>query len=316
MRAMQASRRAVIDIGTNSVKVLVADIEGEKVIPVIEDSKQTRLGKNFYQTRRLQADAIALTAEAVRKFVGIAKEHGATSIRVIGTSAARDATNSEELAQAVENASQLPLEIITGHQEAEWVFQGVTANSDFASNRILILDVGGGSTEMILGVSGKIMFQESFEMGAVRLLEECPHAEPPTANDLELCRTKVRDFLKTRVEASLGPALADAVKDSKQPACLVGTGGTTSILGRMELRLDTFDRTAIEAAALSLERMRWHVAHLWQLPLEKRKQIPGLPPNRADIILTGTVIYEQVMEQFGFDQLRISTRGLRFAAVK
>ena len=100
-----------------------------------------------------------------------------------------------------------------------------------------------------------------------------------------------------------------------KPIALVGTGGTTSILGRLEAKLENYDRAKIEATRLNLERMNWHVEHLWSLPLEERKHIVGLPPNRADVILMGAVIYERIMEKFGFSELRISTRGLRFAAV-
>jgi len=96
---------------------------------------------------------------------------------------------------------------------------------------------------------------------------------------------------------------------------LVGTGGTASILARMELQADDYDRDRIEATRLSLERVRWHVENLWSMPLEKRQQIVGLPKKRADVILTGAAIYEAVMDEFGFSELRVSTRGLRFAAV-
>ena len=96
---------------------------------------------------------------------------------------------------------------------------------------------------------------------------------------------------------------------------LVGTGGTTSILGHIEAKLETYDRAKIEATRLSLARVRWHVEHLWSLPLEERRRVVGLPPNRADVILMGVAIYEAIMEKFGFSELRISTRGLRFAAV-
>jgi exopolyphosphatase/guanosine-5'-triphosphate,3'-diphosphate pyrophosphatase len=96
---------------------------------------------------------------------------------------------------------------------------------------------------------------------------------------------------------------------------LVGTGGTATILARMEVALDTFDRARIEATRLNRERVLWHLTHLWALPLEKRKKVVGLPANRADVILTGVLIYEAVMELFDFSELRVSTRGLRFAAI-
>jgi len=148
---MEPVRRAVIDVGTNSVKLLVADVAGRDVLPVHEESKQTRLGKNFYETHRLQPEAIAKTAEAVWEFAEIARDRDAASTRVIATSAARDAVNQDDLLSTIQRASGLQVEIISGEQEAEWAFKGVTTGSDLAKTPLLLLDVGGGSTEFIVG---------------------------------------------------------------------------------------------------------------------------------------------------------------------
>src|SRR5262245_3464952 len=121
-------RRAVIDVGTNSVKLLIADVRGREGSPVFEDSKQTRLGEGFYVNHRLSANAISKTAEAVANYARIAKEQGSVRIEVIATSAARDAANAVELTQAIEKASGCPVKIISGEQEAEWAFQGVSSD--------------------------------------------------------------------------------------------------------------------------------------------------------------------------------------------
>src|SRR5262245_34633550 len=121
---MSSVRRAVIDVGTNSVKLLVADITGHEVQPVREDSKQTRLGRGFFETHRLQPEAIAKTTLAVTRFADEARTLKAESVRVIATSAARDATNPTDLISAIHDATALPLEIISGEQEADWAFQG------------------------------------------------------------------------------------------------------------------------------------------------------------------------------------------------
>ncbi len=305
-------RRAVIDIGTNSIKLLVADVRGGEVIPVHEESRQTRLGKNFYQTRRLQPEAVACTAEAVWEFAEIARERDAGAIRVIATSAARDALNKDDLISTIERAAGLKVEIISGEQEAAWAFRGVTANSDLAKAPLLLLDVGGGSTEFILGHKAKMDFAESFPMGTVRLLETFPHSDPPARVEFEKCRNWIKKFLRAKVRPKLGPLLQG--KDYRGTQ-LTGTGGTVSILARMEKKLVRFDREKIEQTVLSLERITAHRKNLWRLPLAKRREITGLPKMRADVILTGVLIYEIVMQEFGFTQLRISTRGLRFAAV-
>jgi exopolyphosphatase/guanosine-5'-triphosphate,3'-diphosphate pyrophosphatase len=311
--AMQTARRAVIDVGTNSVKLLIADVAGAEVRPVHEESRQTRLGKGFYETHRLQPEPIARTAEAVWEFAGTARERSADAIRVIATSAARDAMNPRDLTDAIEKASGLKTEIITGAREADWAFRGVTSDPHLAKTPLLLLDVGGGSTEFILGNGKKKSFAHSFPLGTVRLMEKFPHGDPPTAAQFKAAR----DWVKNLFQAEVWPLLEPALLHEKKSGAirLVGTGGTTSILARMEKKLDRFDRDKIEGTVLSFERVVAHRKHLWRLPLAERKEIPGLPKLRADVILTGVLIYEEVMEEFGFHELRASTRGLRFAAV-
>jgi exopolyphosphatase/guanosine-5'-triphosphate,3'-diphosphate pyrophosphatase len=310
---MENTRHAVIDVGTNSVKLLVADIAGRRVTPVLEDSQQTRLGRDFYATRRLQPEAIARTAGAVAGLAARARALQPASLRVIATSAAREAQNPGELTAAILAAAGLPVEIISGEQEAEWAFQGVTTESRFAGASLLILDVGGGSTEFILGRGPRRELAASFPLGTIRLLEKFPLGDPPAVAEFAAGRDWVRTFLRNQVRPALAPRLAGA--SLSDPVQLAGTGGTASLLGCLEMKLDHFDRAAIESVRLSLDRLKDLRARLWSLPLAQRRETPGLPPSRADVILTGIVIYEAVMDEFGFPCLSLSTRGLRFAAV-
>jgi exopolyphosphatase/guanosine-5'-triphosphate,3'-diphosphate pyrophosphatase len=308
---METVRRAVIDVGTNSIKLLVADVRGRDVKPVHEESRQTRLGKGFYETHRLQPETIAHTAEAVWEFAGTARERNSSSIRVIATSAARDAINPTDLTNAIERASGLKTEIISGAREAEWVFQGVATDAALADRPLLLLDVGGGSTEFILGRGLEKHFAHSFPLGTVRLMEKFPFGDPPAKSEFNSCRDWLKNFLHGEVRPQLEPALKNETGEIQ----LVGTGGTTSILARIEKKLDRHDREKIERTVLSFEQIIAHRKNLWKLPLIERKEIPGLPKSRADVILTGVLIYEAVMEEFDFKELRVSTRGLRFAAV-
>lgn len=308
---METVRRAVIDVGTNSIKLLVADVAGRDVQPVHEESRQTRLGKGFYETHRLQPESVAHTAAAVWEFAEIAREKNSATIRVIATSAARDAVNPADLTASIERASGLKTEIISGAREAEWAFQGVATDLELAKTPLLLLDVGGGSTEFILGCGVKKSFAHSFPLGTVRLMEKFPHGDPPTRGEFTKCRDWLKQFLETEVRAQLEPALKNETGEIR----LIGTGGTTSILARIEKKLDRFDREKIERTVLSFEEVVAHRKNLWKLPLFERKEIPGLPKLRADVILTGVLIYEAIMEEFGFNELGVSTRGLRFAAV-
>jgi len=309
------TRRAVIDVGTNSIKLLVADVIASQVVPIWEGSKQTRLGRGLYDTQRLQPAAIAETAKAVAEFAAEARQHQAGSIRTVATSATRDALNARELMVAIEQAAGLTVEILSGDHEADLVFQGVTTDPELADVPLLLLDVGGGSTEFILGWAAHKHFRASFPLGSVRLMERVPQSDPPGSEAFAACREWVCRFLQTEVQPKLQPAIRREVEIASDAIQLVGTGGTATILARMEAKLEDYDRARIEKTRLSRDRVRWHVQHLWGMPLDQRKQIAGLPPSRADVILTGAIIFQVVMDLFDFSELRISTRGLRFGAV-
>jgi exopolyphosphatase/guanosine-5'-triphosphate,3'-diphosphate pyrophosphatase len=304
-------RSAVIDVGTNSVKLLVADVAGSHITPVAEESNQTRLGAGFYATRQLQPAAIAKTAAAAANYSVKAASMGASSVRIIGTSAARDALNAPALATAIRQESGLPMQILTGEEEAEWVFRGVASDPRLARLPVLILDVGGGSTEFIVGENSVPQFCRSYALGTVRLLEQLQPGDPPGLDALARCRAFLREFLDKQVVPALEPALRQCGGEPQ----LVGTSGTASILARMEARAEGFNREQIESTVLPLARLRALLEEQWQLPLAARRKTPGLPPDRADVILTGMAIYESIMDRFGFARLRISTRGLRYWAL-
>lgn len=316
---MKPVRRAVIDVGTNSVKLLVAEVQPGEVRPVWEESTQTRLGQGFYPEHVLQPKAIADTARAIADFARKAAELGAGKPRVIATSAAREARNQIELVAAVSQACGLAVRVITGEEEARYAFLGVTSDPSLAGEPLLLVDVGGGSTELILGKHANQRFAESFPLGTVRLLQRLQPGDPPGPDQLAACRTWLARFLELELSAKIKPALdKDKDRDARSPeqaVQLVGTGGTASILACMEAKLSAFDRERLEATRLSRDRLRWHVEHLWSLPTSERERIVGLPPNRADVILTGVAIFEAVMDYLDFQQLRVSTRGLRFAIV-
>jgi exopolyphosphatase / guanosine-5'-triphosphate,3'-diphosphate pyrophosphatase len=308
---MARETRAVIDVGTNSVKLLVADVAGKVVIPLHEGSHQTRLGQGFYESHLLQAGAIDQTAKAVADFLNEAQPWNPALTKIIATSAARDAVNKEELLSAIESVAGIPVTIISGEQEADWAYKGVTSDPQLASGNLLVMDVGGGSSEFILGSGGERIFAESFPIGSVRLLETISVSDPPSREELVECERAVRAVLLERVVPSLEPKL----KTVGSGVQLVGTGGTSTILARIQLKLRSFSREMIEGTFLSRESLKTEMMRLWSVPLERRKQIIGLPPNRADVILPGVVIFHQVMEIFDLPTLRVSTRGLRFAAL-
>ena len=310
--ARKPSRRAVIDVGTNSVKILIAELTGREIRPLLEDSEQTRLGRGFYETRRLQPEAILATAKAVAGFALLANSWQVSHIRVVATSAARDALNASSLTSAIEEASGLPVEIISGEQEADWVFHGICTDPRLEGKPLLIIDVGGGSTEFILGQDREQFFRQSFPLGTVRLLERLPVSDPPRPEELAATRLWIRDFIAGEIVPRLQLAINRFPGGGLQ---LVATGGTPAIMARIHLGMDSYDRDRIESIRLDLSDVQGQVQQLWAVAIADRRTTPGLPSSRADVILMGTAIIEGIMGQFGLAHFQPSTRGLRYAAL-
>lgn len=308
---MVSSRRAVIDVGTNSVKVLVADVSGSTVEPVWETSEQTRLGAGFYDDHRLRAGSIAATADVVARFNREARKHGAETVRVLATSATREAVNAAELLSAICTASGLETEVIAGDLEAEMGFRGVTTLPVLKVGRALVLDVGGGSTEFMFGIGGKLVFRHSFPMGSVRLFEKLRPSDPPGDVGFHGAETWLRAWLESEVAPRLQPVFAV----EGHPELAIGIGGTTSILALIYHGSSVFDRDLIERTVFQAEEFHALTRRLWSLSLAERRTLPGLPPERADVIPTGAAIYSAVLTSFGILRLAASTRGLRFAAL-
>ncbi len=309
---MKSVRRAVIDIGTNSVKLLIGDVSHTSVTPLCERAEQTRLGKGLHATHRLQPDAIDRTAHAVAQFLREAERWQAASTRLIATSAARDADNRSEFTEAIWRTVGVRVEVISGEQEAAWAFEGVATDPRLVGHPLLIMDTGGGSTQFIYHGGNAGPAHHSFRLGAVRLLDQFPPSDPPTADEQSRCQAWIKEFINHQIR----PALADDLPaQALASAQLVGTGGASSLLVSMHLGLNSFQRDLIEATALSRRDVQAQMERLWRLPLAERQHIPGLPPAKADVVLMGAAIHALIMTEFDFDHLLVSTRGLRFAAL-
>lgn len=284
-------RCAAIDIGTNTVKLLVADARGEEVISVLSKDKTTRLGQGVEASRRLSGAAIARTVEAIGQFVAEAGRLGATQIVAIATSAARDALNRDEFVQAVRAQCGLDVQVICGQREAELIFRGVSSDPAWSKQPILVLDVGGGSAELIQGQGGRIERYRSLPLGAVRLTEQFGDS-----NFAQVCR---------HVRAGLADALAGYEPRGRR---LIGTGGTITTLARME-------HGQADHVRLSRDCVRARVEKLNAMPLAERKKVAGLPPERADIIVAGGAVFVVAMELLGAGELTVSVRNLRYGAL-
>jgi exopolyphosphatase / guanosine-5'-triphosphate,3'-diphosphate pyrophosphatase len=280
-------RRAVIDIGTNTVKLLVADVRGGEIRPVISNDTTVRLGEGVDEAQHLSRVAIFRTVQAIADYVADAREHGAIGINVLATSAAREATNRQEFLDAVRTKTGLTVEIVTGQREAELIFRGVTSDPVWATDRLLVMDVGGGSAEFILGRAGSIERLISLPLGAVRMTERFP-SFPDLA-----------EFLRTTLRREL---------TGFGGARLVATGGTNTTLVRIL-------KGKADHAMFTLDEVRALVMKLNAMTLDERRRVPGLPPERADIIVAGGAVVLFAMETLGAHELTVSVRGLRYGVL-
>ena len=301
----RVERRAVIDVGTNSVKLLVADA-GRVLKPVLKLTLQTALGQGSFRTGRLQPEAIARTVDAVAGFAAEAAALGSVSIRVLATSVVRETANRHELIQAIESATRLSVTVLSGEQEADYVFQGVTNDPLVGTHPVLIVDVGGGSTEWAVGESGFIYFRKSTPLGTARLLELHPPGDAPSRQALTRLRATVSQFIQAEVTPSLGPVLRSFCG---RPVRLVGLGGGLATLAR--LGPAPAGALSGKPQLLGREHLVQQVERLWHLPLQERRLLPGLEPQRAEVILAGAVIHEAVLNQFDFNEILVSQHGLR-----
>jgi exopolyphosphatase/guanosine-5'-triphosphate,3'-diphosphate pyrophosphatase len=305
-------RKAVIDIGTNSVKLLIADVDDSGVCPILEKSLQTRLGHGLYDSGRLHTDSIKATVEAINEFFTTTGRFDLAGIGIMATSAMREAENAGELLDKIHKETGVQVKVISGDEEADLVFQGVSQDIRYSGKPLMILDIGGGSTEFILGVGkGEISFKKSYPMGTVRLLELLNPSDPPL-EDLARCRDWVDSYYH---ESILPDILKVKNEESSTHRKLIGVGGTFSYLTRIILKTDGFDRSAIENRVVSKSEFQELLTNFWSIPLDQRRHTIGLPGNRADVILMGLLILEAALNELDLNEFHASTRGLRHGAL-
>ncbi|NQU10918.1 Ppx/GppA family phosphatase [bacterium] len=285
-------RRAVIDIGTNTVKLLVADVDGTTVRAVHHTDCATRLGEGASRDGQLRPGPIAHTAGAVAEYGTAARHHGAEEVRAVTTSAAREASNSSELLAAVRDRCGIEVRVLSGDRESELIYRGVISDPAWADQPLLVIDVGGGSAEFIQGTGANIERHRCLSIGAVRLLDQ--FGEHGFAG---LCQ-----HLRTTLHRELQGYNPERRR-------VIGTGGTAVTLARIAAAGEP--AAAIDHAELNHDAVRALVTRLDALPLPERRQVPGLPPERADIIVPGGLVFVIAMELLRLPTITVSTRGLR-----
>ncbi len=300
---------AVIDIGTTSVKLLVVHISARGVTRIHEESEQTRLGQGFYTSRVLEKSAIQRTSKAVENAASKARLHQAQSIHTIATSAVREAHNQQELIEAVQASTGLKVRVISGEEEANLVYDGVASAPEYHLRDLLVVDVGGGSSEFILGQGIDRKLRQSFPLGTVRLLDAFPPSDPPSHAELDKVMARVDQLFISEILPVMAPNLGHP--NPTKPV-LIATGGTATLLAMMHGVTDVFNPQQIEALVLNYADVYERKEKLWAMPVRMRQQIVGLPSSKVDVILMGTAIVEAIMRHLGLLELRVSIGGLRF----
>jgi exopolyphosphatase / guanosine-5'-triphosphate,3'-diphosphate pyrophosphatase len=287
-----SSPAAAIDCGTNSTRLLVAYPHG----PILERLQRiTRLGQGVDRTRRLAPDAIRRTLDVLQQYRGVMDHHGVAKVRMTATSAARDALNRDDFFSAAEEVVGTRPELLAGDAEGRLSFTGATSQLDPSTAPWLVVDIGGGSTELVVGpapeTSDRPAAVRSLDVGCVRVSERFLLSDPPTDAEISAARRFSAELLQGAIRSE------QAFSTGRT---LVGLAGTVSCLASIDQGLEAYDRDRVHHYHLTLDRVTSLVASLARVTAAERRMVPGMESDRADVIVGGTVILEVVMRTFGF----------------
>ncbi|MCG8604523.1 Ppx/GppA family phosphatase [bacterium] len=295
-------RLASIDIGTNTALLLIADITDEfDIQPLHREERIVRLGEGVDQQRRLKQEAIGRTLDAIDAYLTKARELEAQDVVVSGTSAVRDAANRSDLLAQIKQRFGMDMRVLSGQQEAVLTYFGALSNKTQLDDSILLIDIGGGSTECILGDRFAIKRSLSLDIGSVRMTERYIKHDPVARKEFDTMRNVVKQTLRNRLDGWVGSA-----------QYLVGVAGTITTLAAMDLAMESYDADKIENYVLTRSVVADSLQCLIKSDLTDRTAMPGLRPERADVILAGATILAEILDYFEFQKLTVSDRGLRF----
>jgi len=294
-----SKRVAVIDAGTNSSRLLVADVAEGKVSPVERRSTVTRLGRGVDLSGRLSAEAVEVACAAIGEYVAVLRELGAESVDAIATSAVRDAENGSAFIAELRERFALSARVLDGEEEARLTYLGATSEN-VPAEPTLVIDIGGGSTELIVGTGTEISFHTSMQAGVVRHTERRIASDPPTALELELLAADVRGLIE------------NAVAPGIQATAGIAVAGTPTSLAAIEMELEPYDPARVHGHVLLLPEIQRMLSRLASAPLSQRVEIPGMHPDRAPTIVAGVVILVEAMRAFGLEQIEVSEHDILY----
>lgn len=299
----RASQRvAAIDVGSNSTRLLVADVAAGRVVSRVERrSRVTRLARGVDISGQLGEGAIEATCEAIAEYLRICREAGVEAVDAIATSAVRDASNGGAFIAELRERFALSARLLDGDEEARLTYLGATSEQPPAE-QVLVVDIGGGSTELVVGAGREISFHASLQAGVVRHSERHLSADPPAAAELEALASDARNLIEGAIA---GHPEAGATAG-------IAVAGTPTSLAAMEMELEPYDPERVHGHALSLPSIQRQLSRLASLPLAEREAIPGLHPDRAPTILAGTIILIEAMRAFGLERITVSEHDILY----
>jgi exopolyphosphatase/guanosine-5'-triphosphate,3'-diphosphate pyrophosphatase len=299
----EAHRVAVVDIGTNSTRLLVADVAAGRVTEIERRSRVTRLGRGVDLSGQLSSEAIEAVCEVLADYVSLYQEAGTETVTAIATSAVRDASNGEAFVAELRERFALTARVLDGDEEARLTYLGATSERPPAVPT-LVVDIGGGSTELIVGTGAEIAFHTSLQAGVVRHTERHIASDPPTVAEMESLAADVRGPIEAAVEKM----------PETQVAAGVAVAGTPTSLAAVELGLEPYDSKRVHGHVLSLATIQHLLSQLASAPLAERVKIPGMHPDRAPTIVAGVVILVETMRAFGLEQIEASEHDILYGA--
>ena len=299
---------AIVDIGTNSTRLLVAAIEDGTVTRELERrSTVTRLGAGVDSDGRLRDDAMQRVYDTLDEYRKLIDKHGAESAKAVLTSAVRDAANGQQFADTVRDRYGLEPHVLSGDQEAELTFLGAMSEHDPSdATTTLVIDIGGGSTELVIGTGRQATFHVSNQAGVVRQTERHLHSDPPTGEEIAELAADVNAIIDKGVPPEQREAVAHAI----------AVAGTATSLASIAQELVPYDPEKVQGYVLTEQELKKLQDRLSALPLEQRREVRGLDPARAPTIVAGALILGEVMRLFGLEQVEVSEHDiLRGAAL-
>ena len=302
---MPAPPIAVVDIGTNSTRLLVAHVEDGRVEELERQSKVTRLGQDVDSTGRLADEAVERVFRVLDDYKRLIDENGAERVVALATSAVRDSENGEEFRSAVHDRFGFDLRTISGDEEARLTFLGATSARQDQDASTLVIDIGGGSTELVTGRPGDDPdFHVSTQAGSVRQTERHLHDDPPTSDQTTALRREVRAIVEDEVPADVRKSVTRGI----------AVAGTATQLAAIDLGLAERDRDRVHGHMMELGSVRQMLDQLASVPLEERRETRGLDPDRAPTIVAGAAILVEAMEAFGLGAVEASERDILHGA--